>query len=147
MPLCFAQPPLTTVQLLHTLADGSQHVDWMIAQDAAGDLPLTTFRSPRRMDDLHEQESVLVERLPDHRPHYLDYEGPISDGRGHVRQVARGEVRSCQPTAAEPEQWRLEVHWASSSGLAVAQQIDLISEDLLHWRVVCAGVLGRFASQ
>lgn len=34
-------------------------------------------------------------RLPDHRLAYLDYEGPISAGRGEVTRVARGtyEVR------------------------------------------------------
>ena len=31
-----------------------------------------------------------LERLPDHRRHYLDYEGPVSGNRGHVRRVASG---------------------------------------------------------
>ena len=30
------------------------------------------------------------QRLADHRLEYLDYEGPISNDRGHVKRVARG---------------------------------------------------------
>lgn len=38
-------------------------------------------------------ESCDVRALPDHRLRYLDYEGPISDGRGTVRRVERGRGR------------------------------------------------------
>lgn len=33
---------------------------------------------------------VAAEALPDHRTAYLDYEGPISDGRGSVTRWDRG---------------------------------------------------------
>lgn len=32
-------------------------------------------------------------RLPDHRPIYLQYEGPIQGSRGHVRRVDSGPIR------------------------------------------------------
>ena len=32
-------------------------------------------------------------RLPDHRLEYLDYEGPLSGGRGEVSRLARGTSR------------------------------------------------------
>lgn len=35
--------------------------------------------------------AVAAERSFDHRPLYLDYEGPVSGGRGTVRRRARGE--------------------------------------------------------
>jgi hypothetical protein len=38
-----------------------------------------------------DANSQSVERLPDHRTLYLDYEGPISRDRGSVRKIARGE--------------------------------------------------------
>lgn len=38
-------------------------------------------------------ESLLVERLPDHRLAYLDYEGPISGDRGTVSRRDEGEYR------------------------------------------------------
>src|SRR5580693_5814528 len=34
---------------------------------------------------------IECEALPDHRPVYLDYEGPISGGRGSVSRWDRGE--------------------------------------------------------
>ncbi len=36
-------------------------------------------------------ESVLAEQLPDHRLHYLDFEGSVEGGRGSVRRVDVGE--------------------------------------------------------
>ena len=33
-----------------------------------------------------------AKKLPDHRVMYLDYEGPVSDNRGTVSRVARGEL-------------------------------------------------------
>jgi hypothetical protein len=36
---------------------------------------------------------TAAKRLPDHRPAYLDYEGPVSGDRGEVRRVAAGEYR------------------------------------------------------
>ena len=35
--------------------------------------------------------SIARERLPDHRMEYLDYEGPVSGGRGEVTRYDRGE--------------------------------------------------------
>ena len=34
-----------------------------------------------------------VKRLPDHRPLYLNYEGPISSDRGHVTRVQSGLIQ------------------------------------------------------
>ncbi|MBI1312570.1 hypothetical protein GC176_14855 [bacterium] len=42
--------------------------------------------------------SIPVERLPDHRSAYLDYEGPVSGNRGTVRRIDTGEftlLESC----------------------------------------------------
>ncbi len=36
--------------------------------------------------------SIPATRLADHRIAYLDYEGPVSGGRGTVARVARGEL-------------------------------------------------------
>jgi hypothetical protein len=33
---------------------------------------------------------IAAERLADHRPHYLDYEGPVSGNRGSVRRIDEG---------------------------------------------------------
>jgi hypothetical protein len=39
-----------------------------------------------------EPEPFTAERIGDHRRLYLDYEGPISGGRGSVRRVAEGQA-------------------------------------------------------
>jgi hypothetical protein len=39
---------------------------------------------------------LAATRLPDHRPSYLDYEGPISGNRGEVTRVDAGEYASSQ---------------------------------------------------
>jgi hypothetical protein len=49
---------------------------------------LMTWGLPRQPEVGVEIE---CEALPDHRPLYLEYEGPISDGRGTVSRWDRGE--------------------------------------------------------
>ena len=92
-----------TVVLRHDLPDGSHHYDWLIepmgsaaaAADDAKDDPdrrvLIAWRLPEAPHS--SAESVMTaDRLPPHRLRYLDYEGPISGGRGRVYRVARGEA-------------------------------------------------------
>ncbi|MFI5378526.1 MAG: hypothetical protein ACHRHE_04455 [Tepidisphaerales bacterium] len=50
--------------------------------------------------------SAPVNRLPDHRPEYLTYEGPISGNRGHVTRVASG---TCLIALATPAQWLIQL--------------------------------------
>lgn len=83
---------LPAVQLRHDLPDGDWHVDWMIATDADGEGPLVAFRVPDALDRLPAGREILIERIGPHRPHYLDYEGPLSGGRGYVTRLAHGEV-------------------------------------------------------
>jgi hypothetical protein len=47
---------------------------------------------------------VDTERLPDHRKAYLDYEGPVSSGRGSVRRIDAGTYAA----ASEPYEFVLE---------------------------------------
>ncbi|MEX2025886.1 MAG: DNA polymerase ligase N-terminal domain-containing protein [Pirellulaceae bacterium] len=44
-------------------------------------------------------ETVLCEQLADHRLAYLDYEGPISGGRGHVTRHDAGEYDIVKETS------------------------------------------------
>lgn len=97
-----------TVQLRHRLPDGSEHVDWLIAQDPRGALPLLSFRVARRIDDLREGEAVGAERLAEHRPMYLSYEGPISGDRGEVERLCGGTVVLQR---RRPGSWELQIQW------------------------------------
>jgi hypothetical protein len=80
------------VLLEHHTPDGSMHYDWMVQRPAFGDRsPLSTFRIWERID-LAQTTTFEAERLPDHRPEYLDLEGPLSGNRGEVRRLCRGDL-------------------------------------------------------
>src|ERR1700693_4261610 len=59
------------------------HWDLMLEQSDS----LRTWRLPGSPDD---KEPIAAEALPDHRLAYLDYEGPVSGGRGTVKQWDQG---------------------------------------------------------
>jgi hypothetical protein len=81
------------VLLQHTLPDSTWHFDWLIQpSDTNPQAPLIAFRSALSPVD----PAVIAfpaERIQDHRPDYLDYEGPISNNRGQVRRIAQGRAR------------------------------------------------------
>ena len=70
--------------VLHHTGHGPPHYD-LLFETSPGS-PLLTFRSPV----WPVTGEVQLAQLADHRPMYLDYEGPVSGGRGEVRAVARG---------------------------------------------------------
>ena len=39
---------------------------------------------------------TIVQQLPDHRPYYLDYQGPVSGNRGNVIRVLNGTIQWCE---------------------------------------------------
>lgn len=93
----------------HTSAEGGDHYDLMIEQCAA----LATWRLTTLPRDLAIGQSVPAGALPDHRLAYLEYEGPISAGRGQVRIVDRG---ACEVLADSPQEWQVELNGADTRG-------------------------------
>ncbi|MBX9737334.1 MAG: hypothetical protein K2X32_10455 [Phycisphaerales bacterium] len=100
--------PGRMVLLVHELDDGTRHFDWLIqrpqALAAAGGpiVPLNpdarellSFRVAERMDGARASKFAAT-KMDNHRNLYLTYSGPISGGRGSVRQVARGTVLEVQ---------------------------------------------------
>jgi hypothetical protein len=79
-------PPLRYAILHHTGVP-APHYDLMFELTPGG--RLATWRSP----DWPAQSGTLVERLADHRRDYLDYEGPVTNNRGHVTRVLGGTLR------------------------------------------------------
>jgi hypothetical protein len=66
--------------------DGIDRPHYDVLFETAPGSPLATWRSaewPLRM-------GTPITPLPDHRHSYLDYEGPVSNNRGHVRRIASG---------------------------------------------------------
>lgn len=79
------------VLLRHELPDGTWHFDWMI--EAAAGRGLVTFRVGVRVDDPGTTQ-FDGERIGEHRREYLNFEGPLSGGRGVVARFAMGNVES-----------------------------------------------------
>ncbi len=126
-----------TVQLLHELPDGTSHVDWMIARDRAGREPLISFRLPRRIDEMKPGQRMAAERIADHRPAYLDYEGTVSDERGSVRRLAWGTVVGEHRRRSS---WDFEIRWQDrDDGVSIRQRLRLepLEGGATAWEAVC----------
>lgn len=99
------------VVLLHTLPDGSSHFDWLIDQPhMPQEHRLLAWRCVHRPDAINAP--FQAHQMPDHRAHYLTYEGPLSNNRGQVQRVAQGEVIML---IAEPDHADLTIRWANST--------------------------------
>lgn len=118
---------LPTVQLLHQLPDGSDHVDWMIAVEMRATSPLVTFKLPYSLQKISPDHPITARRLADHRPAYLSYEGPVSGDRGTVRRIARGHLTRCQRFE---NQWHLTIAWETQT-----QHLVLTSREPGHWQI------------
>ncbi len=59
------------------------------------------LRTWRLLQSPNATEAVTAEPLPNHRLEYLDYEGPVSNNRGHVKQLDHGEFTLIRDTDAE----------------------------------------------
>ena len=73
------------VLLEHTTREGV-HWDFIIQVPARESLP--TWRLLQ--DPLTTPGDIPAEPIADHPPHFLDYEGPLREGRGSVRRLDRG---------------------------------------------------------
>jgi len=83
--------------LEHTPPSGPPHWDFLVERAGAALVP--TWRLAA--DPLAAGGAVPAERIADHRPLYLDYEGPVSGGRGVVRRCDGGAVVSQRSAGAE----------------------------------------------
>lgn len=113
----------------------------MIARDAAGEEPLISFRVQRRIDKLLPGQRANAERIADHRPAYLDYEGTISGDRGSVRLLTRGSV--VNESRQSPSSWTLEIRWQGrGDGVSIRQRLRLqpLEGAATAWEAVCEAV-------
>jgi len=94
------------------------HLHWDFMLDVDG--TLKTWRLETEPVPGESFETV-VERLPDHRLAYLDYEGPVSNNRGTVTRWDCGEYT----TLAETEQeWKVALQGERLQGTAT---VDFVS--------------------
>ncbi|MHC4401968.1 MAG: DNA polymerase ligase N-terminal domain-containing protein [Planctomycetota bacterium] len=96
---------------------------WDLMLEAAG--ALATWSLSERPGTA---ETIDAEALPDHRLAYLDYEGPISGGRGSVARWDRGTYRV--------ERWSAEERIVALRGerLAGRAAVTRSAEDPMRWR-------------
>ncbi|MBI5864112.1 MAG: hypothetical protein HZB38_06360 [Planctomycetes bacterium] len=71
--------------LEHTTADG---VHWAFLLEAPSQPLLLTWRLTK--NPLEHAGPIDAERIQDHRPIYLEFEGELTGGRGVVRRLDRG---------------------------------------------------------
>lgn len=91
---------LRYVVLRHDQVD-EPHYDLMLERTVGG--ALATWR----LSHWPPEPGDSPEPIADHRPAYLDYQGPVSGNRGQVRRVAQGHYQSIQ--ADDSMQWRVRM--------------------------------------
>lgn len=99
---------------------GFYHYDLMI--DDGQVLATWQFALPPAEVDKTELSAV---KLPDHRRHYLTYEGPVSKGRGEVKFYDRGQ---CEVVAQLAD--RMEIIFR---GNCLQGRFELIRRDRELW--------------
>lgn len=85
------------------------HLHWDLMLEEEGSL--LTWRLEVQ---LAENEPVAATPLPNHRLHYLDYEGPVSRNRGHVKRWDSGSFEWLNRGA---EQIRIRIQGERLSGI------------------------------
>jgi hypothetical protein len=105
---------LPMVALRHVRRDHPDHVDWLLARDAAGAGPLWSFRAAAP-PTTPPTAPLGLRLIADHRPRYLTYEGPVSDDRGTVRRLASGQYRLSPDANGRDGAIRLQLAWSGTA--------------------------------
>lgn len=121
------------VILRHETADGV-HFDFML--EAEGALKTWSLPEPPRAD-----EGIECRQLPDHRLAYLDYEGPVSGGRGAVTRWDRGTYETQRQSDRE---W---IVCLSGERLSGGVTLRRTAEGSDRWRLLLADYRCRVAPE
>ncbi len=121
-----------TALLLHTTPDG-RHYDWLVGTPDYATAPqarLWTARVAHPSEAWRGLGCFDLTVIAPHRRAYLDYQGPISGGRGEVTRADRGE--------AVIELWRASrIVWGIRLQHFQARvQADVIDGDTWRARVI-----------
>ncbi|MGQ0633509.1 MAG: DNA polymerase ligase N-terminal domain-containing protein [Planctomycetaceae bacterium] len=88
-----------------------EHWDLMLEKEAS-------LRAWRILAEPRPQSAIPAEPLPDHRPMYLTYEGPVSGNRGTVK---RWDYGTFEPLEVSNERVRVRLRGERLQGVAVLQ--------------------------
>lgn len=133
--------PLPTALLRHERRDDT-HFDWLIQPPLSTNCPagmLWCGRVDRPWRQWVSLGTFLLTPLPPHRRRYLTYQGPVSDGRGHVTQVGRGTVQAHVWT---PTRMLLTLRYPDDHGMNLSTRalcLDRLAPD--RWRVTADGAI------
>ncbi|WP_345325811.1 hypothetical protein [Novipirellula rosea] len=93
------------------------HYDWMFEVDGV----LKTWAT-EPLETFQEGISTKVEKLADHRVHYLDFQGDIGGDRGEVRQVITGHFRMVE---IDTELFVAEITWRDAQGRMQSRIVEI----------------------
>ncbi len=93
------------------------HFDWMFEVDGA----LKTWAT-EPLESFQQGISTKVEKLADHRVHYLDFEGDIGGGRGDVRQVIAGHHQMIE---MDTDLFVAEITWQDAHGGPQSRRLEI----------------------
>lgn len=137
MEQCLSEDPMRDSEpsrfvILHHTGYGDSHWDLMFEEQES----LATWRLYRDPLQLGTDEAQLF-RIGDHRKAYLDYEGPVSGGRGHVRRMIDGTYAVLDKNS---QLWRVVLHAPELSG---PFRLEVVECEI--WRIQATGpsVLSR----
>jgi hypothetical protein len=89
-------------------------------------------------DEWAERKSAKCVRLSNHRKFYLDYEGPVSNDRGSVKQVLSGQYRRMddQSFLLESEDSTFQIEFINSVN---SVELELVAT-VAFWQAIRAGL-------
>ncbi len=134
---------LSTVLLEHARRR-DRHYDWLFEDPAATVGPadsLVTFRAAVPWRHWSAAGRVALNPLPAHRRRYLTYQGPLSDGRGTVRRVARGKLL-CLDWHMGGGVLRLEPASARRSEMHAPLELTLRRRSATRWEATARAASG-----
>ncbi|MFK7758659.1 MAG: hypothetical protein AB8C13_01790 [Phycisphaerales bacterium] len=131
--------PVSTraVLLKHTLADLTWHYDWLIERPGLEiEHRLLSFQTNSNPALWISRDAHIVRKLPDHRAHYLTYEGVILGGRGHVKRMESG-IAICSHNITDGV-LQLDIRWDgphddAQTALKSQYQGELVGDD--QWKI------------
>lgn len=123
---------LRFVILLHS-GHGAEHFDMML--ECGGALATWQFAAaPTSLGAAAagQDNELPCRRIQDHRLAYLEFEGPVSGGRGRVTRIEQGRYRLVKPLAStgglDDECWLVEL-----AGGALAGRYELRKQHGDQW--------------
>ena len=125
------RPDTLRYVVLHHTGHGEPHYDLMFQRPDAHEL--RTFRS----SVWPITTRTLLTPLPDHRAAYLDYEGPVSGGRGDVRRIEAGRFAGAGAQVGDAGGLLLHLAVGERAGAPASRQerlaLRLVRDEAGRW--------------